>query len=165
MDLTCTYTNRRLPGELTWVKSDETGVPLTGSQWQLTSEAMETISISDCVSEGQCAGTGDADPKAGIFKVTGLKWGNFTLSETVSPPGYVLDSTPHSVEISADVLHKDLGQIVNKQVSVPSLPLTGGASSDAFVISGGIAALLSVVSALITRRVRSSRKGGAPDKK
>ena len=88
--VTCDIANATKPGSLTWKKLDADGAtPVGGSEWALSGpEVPQGTRVADCV--GTC-GTGayeDQDPDPGEFSLTGLKWGTYTISETIAPPGY-----------------------------------------------------------------------------
>ncbi|WEV52951.1 CshA/CshB family fibrillar adhesin-related protein [Bifidobacterium sp. ESL0704] len=81
--------NVDVPGTLTWSRYDKDGKTLlNGSQWQLTGPNGEKIDVKDCTAL-ECTGA-DKDPTPGKFKVTGLKWGKWTVTETKAPAGHEL---------------------------------------------------------------------------
>ncbi|WEV75399.1 CshA/CshB family fibrillar adhesin-related protein [Bifidobacterium sp. ESL0800] len=81
--------NVDVPGTLTWSRYDKDGKTLlNGSQWQLTGPNGEKIDVKDCTAL-ECTGA-DKDPTPGKFKVTGLKWGKWTVAETKAPAGHEL---------------------------------------------------------------------------
>lgn len=104
--LVCTLTNTPIwPGIARWAKSDRTSAALlSGSQWTLTGPtgAASTVrTVDDCVAASAAACTGpDKDYRAGQFEIHGLPNGEYTLVETVAPPGYVLDPTSRRMTIS-----------------------------------------------------------------
>jgi len=53
--------------------------------------------VTDCVVTGGKAtcpnGSVDQDPRAGFFRVSGLTWGEYSITETQAPAGYNLSST------------------------------------------------------------------------
>lgn len=105
--VTCTITNVPLSnGSVTWAKVDENNGPLAGSTWSLvgpTNGTSTTRTVADCVASAAsgCSDSLDKDPAAGGFSLTGLPWGNYTLSEKTAPSGYQLDSTTHSFIIDS----------------------------------------------------------------
>ncbi len=125
--------NVRTLGTVTWGKSDSAGTRLAGSEWELQGPLTgtppaggQTIVVVDCVS-GSCASMNDKDNRPGYFSVTGLAWGNWTLTETRAPAGYALDSTPHNFSITAAATTYTFSNtFVNVEVPGPNLPLTGG---------------------------------------
>lgn len=146
-DVTCTITNTAKTGAVTWGKTDESGNALKGSVWTLTGPDGSAVEVEDCVaaSASECNGQ-DKDPVAGKFSVTGLKWGDYTLTEKKAPAGYMLDDTPHTFTVSGSELDKKLGSYTNEQKPQVALPLTGGTGSQIYLIGG--AALLAAAGAI-----------------
>jgi LPXTG-motif cell wall-anchored protein len=136
-DASCVFVNVDKPGSVTWSKDDGHSHLLAGSEWTLTGPGSASRVITDCTS-APCADGGDQDSDKGEFKLTGLKWGDYTLKETKAPAGYVLDSSPHTFTVNATHLTIALNNFKNDQASSPSLPLTGGTGTDIFLISGGV---------------------------
>jgi len=136
-DVTCEYTNKVMVGTLTWSKVDEgsTSTLLTGSDWTLTGPSYPSpgTTVPDCTS-APCAGP-DTDPVAGQFSVAVLS-GTYTLVERTAPIGFQRDATVRTVILTTDGQVVGLGAISNKRWVVPALPLTGGASTDAFLLTG-----------------------------
>lgn len=159
--ITVTNKTKRLLGAVVWnkVSAADPGQLLFGSKWKLVGpghEAPDGSTVTDCTS-GDCAGMLDQDPAGGKFKLTGLAWGSYTLTEIAAPPGYQLDSTPHNFEIGAQTasVPVSLGSIENAQVAPIIVPLTGGIGADLFGAGGGvIAALALLLAAFYWRRVR-----------
>jgi LPXTG-motif cell wall-anchored protein len=135
--ITCDYTNRPYAGTVSWSKVDagSTSTLLTGSEWTLTGPSYPAygIPVADCTLS-PCAGP-DADPVAGQFRVPVLS-GTHTLVEKTAPIGFQLDATTHTFAIATDGQVLGLGAFANKRSPVPALPLTGGASTDAFLLVG-----------------------------
>lgn len=161
----CTFVNKQSPGSAAWQKIGQgaTFALLSGSEWTLTGPgiaASPATVVTDCVvtAPATCpTGTPylDQDPAAGKFQLTGLVWGTYTLTESKAPVGYRLDTTPRSFVISATALNASPvpgSPFMNEQVSVPAIPLTGGPSTDSFLISG--AALLALAAAAAWRQRR-----------
>ncbi len=155
----CTFVNRRLAGSVTWQKVDSSSPAeqLAGSQWRIVGPAAAPAerAVTDCVAVNDAACTGeDKDGRAGHFRVTGLAWGSYDLIETRPPAGFVLDATPRPFTVSATGLAFAFATpFANRQQDVPALPLTGGLSSDGFLIGGG-GLLLAAASALLLLRRR-----------
>lgn len=150
---------------------------LTGSQWQLTykpdsgntEDATWTKTIADCTSNG-CEVTDegkqllDGDATGGLFKLTNLKWGTYTLTETQAPLGYLknVDSNNQSLEYTFTINQNNVDQIqyqliTNKQASGPTLPASGGTSADLYkFVAGGLfaGALLAGLGVLLKNRRR-----------
>ena len=74
-------------GNVSVLKTDETGTPLAGVHFTLTN------------SVGQIVAEGDT-PDDGKLTFTGLLLGSYTLQETATVTGYVLDTTPIPVEVA-----------------------------------------------------------------
>ncbi|MEJ6488116.1 SpaA isopeptide-forming pilin-related protein [Leucobacter sp. USCH14] len=148
---TCTLTNRDLPGDATWSKVGPDGDALAGSRWTLTGPAGSTpLVIDDCTAASAAACTGrDANPGAGDFRLTGLSWGEYTLTETTAPAGFVRDPTVHRFTISASQRTASLGALTNQQADGPALPLTGGTGSDAFTIIGSSVLGVGIIAAVV----------------
>lgn len=115
--------NARNTGAISWnkVSSDPANDnKLGGSEWKLTKTESfgwntngvaqytaidktqrSPVTITDCKSETgkTCSAPAegqkiyDVDPVEGQFKLTGLKWGTYTLVESKAPDGYDVDST------------------------------------------------------------------------
>ena len=153
----CTFVNRPLPGTVLWQKTDAAAQYLAGSEWKIVgpSPATTELAVTDCVAANDAGCTGaDTDSRPGYFRVTGLAWGSYQLIETRPPAGFLLDATPRSFSLAATTLtHTFTSPFVNQQQAVPALPLTGGLSSDGFLIGGG-ALLLGAAGALLLLRRR-----------
>lgn len=136
-EATCTIVNTANPGAVTWTKTDAQSRFLAGSEWELTEpDAGTAVAITDCTEEG-CAGP-DLDPRAGHFMLEDLKWGNYTLTETLAPPGYKLGENPSiDFTVAGDELQVELAAVVNEQQEGPALPLTGGIGRDHVYLLGG----------------------------
>lgn len=85
--VTATATNILARGNVSVLKTDETGAPLGGVHFTLTNSA------------GQIVAEGDT-PDDGKLTFSGLLLGSYTLQETAAVPGYVLDTTPIPVEVA-----------------------------------------------------------------
>lgn len=171
--------DERKPGEAYWHKTDNTGDKeagrpgrdLAGSEWNLTTGST-TVAIADCQKDGQCAAGGDQDPRPGYFHVTGLEWGEYTLTETKAPFGYLLDKNEHKFTINQDnvkVLVSDSSPlslddkasatvtntitnsgIVNKPTQPPRLAASGGIGANGFYL-WGLALCLGAGGVVLTR--------------
>ncbi|KRC46981.1 hypothetical protein ASE16_16490 [Leifsonia sp. Root227] len=135
---------------LQWRKVDATAAKnvLAGASWTLTAQPSGTpITVTDCVAASAASCTGaDTDPAGGQFLVRGLTPGGYQLVETKAPVGFVLNSTPIAVTVSATTQTTVLPDVVNQQQTVPVIPLTGGLGTDYLVITGG--GLLAVMAGL-----------------
>lgn len=140
---------------LTWEKIDGLNDKhLSGSTWKLTTPDGE-VEIADCV--GSCPATTvsntfpatviyrDNDPAEGKFRVEKLKAGTYGLQEYTAPSGYVLKKTAETpIEHTDNENVKSFGRIANNPITIPSLPLTGGTSSDAFIIAASLVFAMAV---------------------
>lgn len=155
-NVVCTITNADQPGSVTWGKTDAAGDRLAGSEWTLTGPNNFSVAVTDCVAAAAANCTGpDKDPAKGSFKVTGLKWGNYSLVETKAPAGFRLDPTPHTFAITAAALNFPFtAAFVNQQVPPVVLPLTGGLGSQAYLFGSLAVALVALIAALLHRRSR-----------
>ncbi|UTX53100.1 MSCRAMM family protein [Leucobacter aridicollis] len=152
------------PGvDLSWEKVDTAGTRLAGSNWDLVPvdsagkpvPGGSVMSLSDCVADSaeECAGH-DTDPLAGKFRLTNVPPGTYHLVETQAPAGFVKLDTPIEVTVVGDTA-VDLEGIVNHQVEVPELPLTGGVGTFLFMLGGG--AFLVLMCVFAVRSVRARR--------
>ena len=155
--------NEPYKGTVSWKKADEAGKALAGSEWKLTGPGIpaDTV-VEDCVkaTAAQCTGGKykDVDPLPGSFKVENIGLGSFKLTESAAPAGYKLSTAAHAFAISPAALnHVFAAAFVNEKADVPSLPLTGGASADSFLLWGGGLLALAAVGALVRRRIRRGR--------
>ncbi|WFP15952.1 SpaA isopeptide-forming pilin-related protein [Citricoccus muralis] len=130
-DIVCTFVNETLPGSISWAKVAEgSGEPLNGSEWTM---------VGPSHPDGFDV-TGNED---GEFSVENLIWGNYTVTETRAPVGYVRDAE-FTAEVGPASLHHEAGDIVNPQQDPLIIPLTGGFGSHLYWIGGGILAFLAL---------------------
>ena len=102
--VTVTATNILARGNVSVLKTDETGTPLAGVHFTLTN------SVGQVVSEGDT-------PDDGKLTFTGLLLGSYTLQETATVEGFVLNSEPIPVEVT------EHGQTV--EISMTNTPIRG----------------------------------------
>jgi hypothetical protein len=143
----CEFVNKQQAGTATWSKTADDGHALQGSVWSLTYPDGQTKDI-----------TGDAQ---GNFSVANLPWGEFTLVEKQAPAGYQRDETEHKFTIDAthlkvNAVDSEATSFINNKQHVPALPMTGGTSTDLFMISGAV--LLVLAAAFGTWHILSTRK-------
>ncbi len=167
----------RQTGSATWKKTDIVGNPLGGSAWKVTfcpdssPDSCQNVTITDWApTDGSTTNTAcsttwacDVDRAAGGFKLDNLPWGTYTLQEDTAPDGYIADKTSHTFTIvrakstsaiDANLLTKDVGSIEN-EISITSLPLTGGEWTPRIVAIIGISVLaVAAVSYGIAKRRR-----------
>ncbi|MBT1170659.1 SpaA isopeptide-forming pilin-related protein [Bifidobacterium sp. SO4] len=152
------------PTAVSWMKvgSDDTSKALAGSTWKLTDKDGKDVyghDITDCVKQDACTAD-DRDSKPGVFRLIGLKAGEYTLTEQTAPDGYVKSTVSYTFTISTDKEETvkidgatgDDNAIVNAKQMV-ALPLTGGSALD-WLVTGGVLALLALASALVMNRMR-----------
>ncbi|RYN15073.1 hypothetical protein PG2006B_0267 [Bifidobacterium animalis subsp. animalis] len=93
---------------------------LAGSEWSLQYTPYQaasgtqptTLTIKDCMPADSGSGTVnctaangsylwavDMEETAGKFKISGMPWGDYVLTESKAPDGYNLDTTPHAFSI------------------------------------------------------------------
>lgn len=144
-----------------WNKTDGNTL-LGGAEWELKGpEGFQTLTLTDCdqAAASDCAGA-DKDPVAGQFRLVNLPQGDYVLTETKAPSGFVLGETAYKFSVSVAAFTKtgwqDIkvngGAIENTPRRSPVLPLTGGLGSDAFYLGGGGLLLISGGLALIARK-------------
>jgi len=158
----CEFVNRPIPGSATWQKTDEhsPATRLSGSEWLLEGAGIpdDTI-VVDCVaaSAAGCAAGAylDRDHRAGFFEIGDLGHGEYTLTESLAPAGYLLDDTPHPFAVTAAARDFVFSQpFVNRKLPMPALPLTGGLGSDSFLLGGGGLFALALLGILLAQRRR-----------
>ena len=99
-------------GQVTWRKVNEFGTVLDGAGFTL-SRGTTTLEVTD--NTGVAGYTGpDTNAKPGHFAVTGLDFGDWTLSETTVPQGYA-GGAPKPFTVTATSATVDLGDVVNTQ--------------------------------------------------
>lgn len=130
--------DKRQLGSVQWNKTDEHGTKLRGSGWKLTfvpqggtkadAETRDVVDWDTASGErpAECNSDAAAMPwqcdtagEAGVFSLTNLPWGTYTLTETKVPAGHTaLDKPTVSFTISPKSMHPDLGDIVNKTAPI-----------------------------------------------
>lgn len=85
-------------GTVSWRKTDTENNPLAGSSWTLTGPDGQSRTITD-------NGEGDEDRTDGLFRVTGLGMGAYTLTESQAPSGFHKDDSSHPFTL--DNTHPD----------------------------------------------------------
>ena len=127
----CTIVNTALPGQVVWSKVDDAGNALAGTVFTLASSSLNNgqVEVSDCATDnGKTAcpkGSVDQDPRAGYFKVVGLTWGEYSITETQAPAGYhisaetltkILDGSAPAAGNDDATPTLDLGQVTNTRI-------------------------------------------------
>ena len=103
--ITCVFTNTETPktAQVSWSKTDAASAALLGgSEWTVTGPGFPAPGsvVVDCVAAG-CSGA-DKDPVAGQFRLEGLAWGAYTVTESKAPAGYVLGNPAASFTFTVD---------------------------------------------------------------
>ena len=92
-------TNSQQTGSIAILKTDaDTNSPLAGAHFKLTDFTGKLVKEGDTAADGK-------------LTFTGLPLGTYKLTETAAPAGYVLDSTPITVEVT------NAGQTVSKTIT------------------------------------------------
>lgn len=169
-DISCTLTNTAKTGSVTWQKTDDSNnpIPLKGSEWSVSGPGAQawTVSVSDCTNTSGTGGAWCETTADGTgFHLHDLPWGEYSLVETRAPAGHYPATTnsPITFVIGYDgtdfALERDLGNLVNARRNSPNIPLTGGLSRDALIISGASILLLGgCVLAAATLRARQQNR-------
>ncbi|WEV69403.1 CshA/CshB family fibrillar adhesin-related protein [Bifidobacterium sp. ESL0775] len=93
-DVVITLKDEDIPGTLEWSRFDEDGTTLLpGSTWHLSGPGGASFDVTDCTAS-VCTGL-DQDPTPGKFRVPGLAWGEWTITEITPPAGHQLTSPLH----------------------------------------------------------------------
>ncbi|MDQ1131220.1 SpaA isopeptide-forming pilin-related protein [Microbacterium sp. SORGH_AS_0888] len=109
----CNVSNTALLGSVQWSKTDGSSL-LSGSQWTLTGPDGYSANITDDSAP-------DEDPAGGVLRVGSLPWGDYTLTETQAPSGYLIGTaSTRTFSISGNATTVDLGGIVNR-AAVPGM--------------------------------------------
>src|SRR6185436_1970310 len=95
-------------GSIAWEKRDAGGVLLGGAQFTISPDPIVGVGILTTLDNGP----GDADPAPGQILVLNALPGTYTITETVAPPGYVIDADPTRV---VTVTVGDLTQVIGVQ--------------------------------------------------
>ncbi|MDF2145317.1 SpaA isopeptide-forming pilin-related protein [Knoellia sp. p5-6-4] len=99
-------------GILTWTKVGEGGEPLTGALFEL-SMGEQLLKVED--NTGQAGYDGwDRDPAPAAYKVVGLDFGPWTLTETRAPTGYTAGA-PRTVTVDAGNPVATFGAVQNTE--------------------------------------------------
>lgn len=151
------------PGvDVTWTKVDSSAKALSGSEWEfvpvndsgLPLEGGTAIQVIDCIAKSvdDCTGP-DKDPAAGKFKLSKIAAGTYHLVETKAPAGFIKLTEPIKVTVT-DGAAVVIGDITNKQIEVPTLPLTGGLGTFSVIATGLVFLALMIGLALWQNRRR-----------
>ncbi len=99
--------HRASPGDVTWRKVDPDGKLLGGSSWELTGPGGQTAPVVD-------NGENDQDPTPGVLSISGIAWGDYTLTETKAPFGYLIVKRELKVSVGPEGLKANFGEVVNR---------------------------------------------------
>lgn len=120
-------------GQISWIKKDDAGAILGGASFQICEDLPEGWCFDLADNTGQAGYEGaDEDPRPGYFLVTYLPFGDYLITETVAPEGYLMDTTTHTATALASATPVDAGVFVNVK-KVYGLTLTKAANE----VSGG----------------------------
>ena len=92
-----------LVGSLAWSKFDGHQQLLGGATFQVTGPSGFDETVEDNTGAPGYSGL-DADETAGEFLLEDLMLGEYTVTETVAPAGYMLDETPQSATLTREQL-------------------------------------------------------------
>ncbi len=99
----------RFPGtSISWQKTDAAGVPLAGATFLVTGPGGYSQSVTDNVAP-------DGDPADGAFRIDNLPPAGvtlpaeFTITETAAPPGYAINPTALTAEVTNSNVGTDIG--------------------------------------------------------
>lgn len=111
----CTVVNEvvEATNDITWTKTDPSGALLGGSEWLLSGPDDLLLVVVD-------NGANDADPAVGEILVVNLPDGDYTLTETKAPDGYVAGTVTDTVTVNANSPQGTFGGVVN--TPVPTTP-------------------------------------------
>ncbi|WP_217135830.1 SpaA isopeptide-forming pilin-related protein [Leucobacter chinensis] len=150
-------------GEVSWKKTGEHASSsedvdlLAGSEWLLEGPNGYEQVVLDCVTATaeECENAIDNDHREGHFNIKQLAWGDYTLTETKAPAGYIKLDESLEFTLDEDNLVIDLGNIPNKQQPPLTIPLTGGIGTFWFMLIGG--GLLGILLVAASHRMRQRR--------
>ncbi len=110
-------------GHVSWSKTDPAGAALAGSTWRIVGPDGVSIDVPDATGQDEPLGGGEAgpdqDPAAGSFLVMDLAAGDYTLSETAAPDGYLLDTVTHEFAVTQRGSTVELGGLINEAAPAP----------------------------------------------
>ncbi|MCL4203911.1 MAG: hypothetical protein KJ000_15520, partial [Pirellulaceae bacterium] len=95
-------------GSIAWEKRDADGLLLGGAQFTITPDPTSGLGILTILDNGP----GDADPALGQILVLNAVPGTYTVTETVAPLGYAIDTDPTRVVV---VTLDDLNVVIGVQ--------------------------------------------------
>jgi len=171
VDPLCAATVPVAVSDVLWHKVDATAAKnvLTGAEWSFTpvdgagKPTGASVAVTDCVAASAASCTGaDIDPSGGLFRLTNLGPGTYQLVETRAPVGFKLNPTPIAITVATATVTLNLPDVVNKQMPVPVIPLTGGLGTDALTVAGG-GLLASVLALAGWQLLRRRRTAGMPE--
>jgi hypothetical protein len=105
-----------IAGSIVWHKIDNAGRPLGGATFEVCqTKRLDTSTDPDtlvditpvCISvvddtDGVAGGTLDEDPAPGEFSLSGLVLGEYTVQESIAPPGYIKDPRTQTVDLTLE---------------------------------------------------------------
>lgn len=142
--------------DVTFTKVDTSQNLVAGAEFSLSGGPGISLDIVDA--DGETAGNADGDAAGGEFQIAGLPAGEYTLTETAAPLGFVELDQPITFEITESDLAagtKNLGAIVNERAfssPVPGIPMSGGTGTIVYTVGGAIALMCALGLGLARRR-------------
>lgn len=141
-------------------------IALKGSRWSVTGPDGTVHTVGDCTQNCTASGIADSDATVGVLKIKNLPLGTYTIREARAPFGYLLDKHSFSITIgtSQPPQRGYNGRKMDwtlafgdKMATGPSLPFTGGLSTQFFQL---VALTLLVLALLLATALWIKRKGG-----
>ncbi|WP_216404538.1 MSCRAMM family protein [Arcanobacterium phocae] len=142
--VTVNVVNKPEPGSLIIEKVDakQQNNHLAGTEWKLqrrdNGRWVDFATFADATSQTATNKYLDRDQHSGFIKIDKLPTGEYRLSETRAPEGYILpvgDENLREFTVS-DTSPSTTYKILNHKLVAPSLPLTGGIGRDIFTFLG-----------------------------
>lgn len=152
-------------GSVSWSKTDPDGKRLAGSEWELVGPGGALVVVDN--------GTSDIDRAEGALAVDNLAPGNYRLTETKAPEGFVKTKEVLSFVIDQEHQKVELGAVVNSKPPVippttkpatpapkPHLATTGSGPGWELPAAGAGLLLLgsAAVAASRSRRIRETAR-------
>lgn len=98
-----------MQGTLIWEKHDAAGLRLAGATFEVcrthdyslatqTFTAIDPVCFDPDILDNDSR---DQDPTDGVFRLTNLRLGRYTVRETIAPDNYLLDPTVHTADVTS----------------------------------------------------------------
>jgi uncharacterized repeat protein (TIGR01451 family) len=144
-------------GSIRWVKNGPDGEALLGgATFKVTPDPRDgqgSLTVVD--NTGQAGYTGaDADATAGKFEIKNARTGDYSVEETAAPTGYILDSVPAQVTVSANTPNPQiatrtfinhLGKITWVKYGPDGTTLLGGATFEVTFPGGSVVTVVDCI--------------------